>query len=76
MYKGKRLISFFNSDKTKYQRALKRIRLGWSIDEAIARQDEIIPYKEAGAKGFQIMCDNQGISRKEGVKRIHRIIGY
>ena len=55
MYKGKRLISFFNSDKTKYQRALKRIRLGWSIDEAIARQDEIIPYKEAGSKGFQII---------------------
>lgn len=74
MYKGKRLISYFNSDKNKYMRALKRIRLGWSIEETIDRQDEIIPYKEAGAKGFQIMCDNKGISRKEGVKIIHSII--
>ena len=74
MYKGKRLISYFNSDKNKYMRALKRIRLGWSIEEAIERQDEIIPYKETGAKGFQIMCDNKGISRKEGVKIIHSIM--
>ena len=74
MYKGKRLISFFNSDKNKYMRALKRIRLGWSIDEAIARQDEIIPYDVAGAKGFKIMCDKHGLTKYEGVRIIHSYI--
>ena len=48
--------------------------MGWSIEEAIERQDEIISYSEAGKKGFKIMCNNKGVSKKEGVKIIHTIM--